>query len=317
MKKIVIITRYDTAYPNGHLFTKSPEQSLDVDGELYKFLFKLLPISITDDEIKEKLKSDEFMLWVDTLDDDDETKLYYNKISNIPDWSDDSSHIEYFRSVSAFTKNHLTLLIESKKAELTNNLAFKYKKISLSEVSSEAEDFSETFFKNSEIIILPCYERESSYLKYTPKNDKKVLIEAICMNFKIEQYAEEKENINYLFVHDNEWGKKSSDYQIWVDTKKNDKEYKDKVGKYFNNNVRIFSHSEDSFYFNQILLHLDNLKNIEQLEVNRSILKNTAAINLSDIKNKLDEHKYERLSQIVNKKSFDLFDSLEIEKLFI
>jgi hypothetical protein len=253
MKKIVIITRIKEQGSN-HIFHSGKEKKLAQNSCLSKFLFDRLDISQQENKcILAILESDVFKSWVEE-DVDRWTRHQHSSLDNF---------IAYLKVNSNFQKQFVKDLkpISDEKKRCYNMLpAFRYRKISLSQIDSKIE-----WFKKGEIILLPCYAGdEGERINYKPDKDFDELIKAIADTFKIKESSE-----NYLYVHDKEGGEHTKRCGASIPQS----DFYPNVKKYFGDNVRSFSHSQSSFYFTQVLSKLENLARVKILEENRQILK--------------------------------------------
>jgi hypothetical protein len=264
MKKIVIITRAKEQVET-HLFRTEEEQPLPENSELDKFLVARLNIATKEKEcIINIIESDSFEDWA-TMELYDSYSIVKEKLQQ-EQWSD-KEVLEFMSLVKNSKSDDIKSMIEPEIENLRKTLpAFKCKRILLSKITSNEE-----WFRDGEIILLPCYIGETQ-INYDPK-DIDTLIEAIAKTFDMKESSE-----NYLYIHDKEWSNASSNsgYPIPVE------DLPSNARKYFAitnddnkkvSNVRVFSHSQGSFYFTQILSKLENLMRVTTLEQNRNILK--------------------------------------------
>jgi hypothetical protein len=313
MKKIVIITRFESEYNvyDKHPFLENKTLSLlekHPSLPLCDYLKDKLNMPFEQDIIEDviRLNYDAVLEWSKT-NKETETLLKIKKEQLKSDkWNNDSdkqNFINAFKKDKVFCtefKNKIDDKQKEKKKEIEKksiNL-FKYKKISLRGINKEWD---------GDIILLPCYADSEfkSVLNYDPDTDRESLLKAIKDTFLEDNPAID----NYLYIHDKEWANTGGD-----DYRETNAAITQTIKQYFNDNIRIFNHSQSSFYFTQILVKTQNLMNVEIFEINRDILINPLDIDLNSIYDEAIKSKLQEVYTANPNKNFTLEDIYKIEE---
>jgi len=262
MKKIVLIVKLfsDENLKKEPYYSETPTEGLEEDKPLYNFITKKYRLP----SIQSLINKDIFIEWFQTLEFDSVPKVTFPKFQYIIQiiTSNDTQKIDIHKNdIKQYIKNNIRDYLDKFDMDFFKSDFFKFRKL------ENPKD------KNTELILLPCYESYTSLLDYNPVQDKWELLEAIIKNFDLDDNKE-----NEIFIHDKEWNN-TKDYD-YIDTGNDNTE----IRKYFKGGINIFMHSDLSNYYTKIILPI-NFKEIKIRLAKENIIKkpNPKTISIEDL----------------------------------